>query len=120
MKVYELESVSLFRKYWGIFDLPFSLASGQLMFVSSLSNILKAQVSHLVIHIYFNRSRITILQNKVITHFFMLCEFILLKSCTVCFQRAMIAHKTQLVWFRILYIIFSRYMIINTYTLVKP
>ncbi|XP_059176212.1 N-acetylglucosaminyl-phosphatidylinositol de-N-acetylase-like [Physella acuta] len=77
IKVYELESVPLVRKYCGIFDLPLSLASGQLMFVSSLSNILKA-------------------------------------------QRAMIAHKTQLVWFRILYIIFSRYMVINTFTLVKP
>ncbi|KAI0216834.1 N-acetylglucosaminyl-phosphatidylinositol de-N-acetylase [Lamellibrachia satsuma] len=29
-------------------------------------------------------------------------------------QRAMFAHWSQFVWFRILYIIFSRYMIINT------
>lgn len=31
-------------------------------------------------------------------------------------QKAMLAHYTQLEWFRLLYIIFSRYMTINSFT----
>lgn len=31
-------------------------------------------------------------------------------------QRAMYAHRSQFVWFRALYVAFSRYMIVNTYT----
>ena len=31
------------------------------------------------------------------------------------FQQAMYAHWSQFTWFRLLYIMFSRYMIINTY-----
>jgi len=30
-------------------------------------------------------------------------------------QVAMYAHRSQLVWFRLLYVVFSRYMITNTY-----
>ncbi|KAK6192837.1 hypothetical protein SNE40_004238 [Patella caerulea] len=35
-------------------------------------------------------------------------------------QKAMFAHRSQLMWFRRLYIIFSRYMFINTFTQIKP
>jgi len=34
-------------------------------------------------------------------------------------QKAMLAHKSQMEWFRWLYIVFSRYMVINTYTQVS-
>ncbi|CAL1535421.1 unnamed protein product, partial [Lymnaea stagnalis] len=42
-QIYQLESISLLRKYLGILDLPCSLASGHPMFVLSPLNILKAQ-----------------------------------------------------------------------------
>ena len=32
------------------------------------------------------------------------------------FQRAMYAHQSQMVWYRMLYVTFSRYMAINTYS----
>ncbi|KAK0055033.1 N-acetylglucosaminyl-phosphatidylinositol de-N-acetylase [Biomphalaria pfeifferi] len=71
-QVYQLESVSLVRKYIGLLDLPLTVSSNKLTFVSSPRNILRA-------------------------------------------QQAMLTHKSQLEWFRILYIIFSRYMFMNTY-----
>lgn len=38
----------------------------------------------------------------------------------ICAQRAMVLHWTQLTWYRTLYIIFSRYMLINTVTVLQP
>ncbi|GFN95553.1 N-acetylglucosaminyl-phosphatidylinositol de-n-acetylase [Plakobranchus ocellatus] len=72
VKFFELESVSLPRKYISFLDLPFNMGSNHLTFVLSVTDILRA-------------------------------------------QRAMCAHRSQMVWFRALYIIFSRYMVINTF-----
>ncbi|BFZ18178.1 hypothetical protein BsWGS_21216 [Bradybaena similaris] len=75
-RLYVLESVPLIRQYISFLDLPLSLLTDHLTFVSSLTNIIYS-------------------------------------------QRAMYAHQTQFVWFRILHVIFSRYMVINTFVPVK-
>ncbi|CAG5123363.1 unnamed protein product [Candidula unifasciata] len=75
-RLYLLETVSLARQYISFLDLPLSLLTKKLTFVSSFSNI-------------------------------------------ICSQRAMYAHQTQFVWFRILHVIFSRYMVINTFVPVE-
>ncbi|XP_046839977.1 N-acetylglucosaminyl-phosphatidylinositol de-N-acetylase-like [Xenia sp. Carnegie-2017] len=73
VSVYTLDSVMLLRKYIFALDLIWSYFTRRLIYVSSLSHLLRC-------------------------------------------QKAMAAHKTQYVWFRKLYVIFSRYMIVNTLT----
>ncbi|KAK7466549.1 hypothetical protein BaRGS_00037371 [Batillaria attramentaria] len=71
--VYFLESVSLWRKYLGVFDLPFTLLSSSHVAVAGPQEIIRA-------------------------------------------QKAMLAHRSQLEWFRFLYILLSRYMVINSFS----
>ncbi|XP_041376927.1 N-acetylglucosaminyl-phosphatidylinositol de-N-acetylase-like [Gigantopelta aegis] len=73
---YVLETVSIWRKYISLMDLPYSILSGKNYFISTPNSIIKA-------------------------------------------QKAMYAHWSQFVWFRVLYILFSRYMIINTFQEIK-
>ncbi|GFR90710.1 phosphatidylinositol glycan anchor biosynthesis, class L [Elysia marginata] len=72
VKLLELETVGLLRKYTSFLELPFSLKGDLVTFVSPFTEILRA-------------------------------------------QKAMCAHNSQMVWFRVLYVIFSRYMVINTF-----
>ncbi|XP_046556857.1 N-acetylglucosaminyl-phosphatidylinositol de-N-acetylase-like isoform X1 [Haliotis rubra] len=72
IECYSLQSVNLLRKYTSLLDLPYSLYTADVVFVSSPCQVLTA-------------------------------------------QRAMYAHWSQFVWFRILFIFFSRYLIINTF-----
>ncbi|KAL8613196.1 hypothetical protein ACOMHN_043005 [Nucella lapillus] len=72
--VYYLESISLWRKYLGILDLPFTYLYSSHICLLSPANILRG-------------------------------------------QRAMLAHWSQLEWFRGLYIMLSRYMIVNSFTM---
>ncbi|KAJ7308795.1 hypothetical protein JRQ81_008061 [Phrynocephalus forsythii] len=71
-RVLTLETVSLFRKYLSLLDLPVSC-----------------------------------LQNRDVL-------FVLTEEEAEVAQRAMRCHRSQLLWFRHLYVIFSRYMVINT------
>ncbi|XP_071110878.1 N-acetylglucosaminyl-phosphatidylinositol de-N-acetylase-like [Haliotis cracherodii] len=73
IECYILQSVNLLRKYTSLLDLPYSVYTADVVYVSSPSQVLTA-------------------------------------------QRAMYAHWSQFVWFRILFIFFSRYLIINTFT----
>ncbi|KAK9874450.1 hypothetical protein WA026_002789 [Henosepilachna vigintioctopunctata] len=70
-KVYVLESINIFRKYWFILDIPLSF--------------LLSRTRYIVGH----HDRTTI-------------------------HQAMAQHKSQLLWFRKIYLIFSRYIVINT------
>ncbi|XP_074642785.1 N-acetylglucosaminyl-phosphatidylinositol de-N-acetylase-like isoform X2 [Tubulanus polymorphus] len=71
VEVFTLQSISLFRKYLFIFELPVSFIRSKLLFVSNLKSIIQA-------------------------------------------REALQAHKSQMVWFRYLHMIFSTYMVINT------
>ncbi|KAJ1366458.1 hypothetical protein KIN20_027128 [Parelaphostrongylus tenuis] len=77
VQIFVLDSVSLLRKYLGLFDAPISVARSPFQ--------------------YFARG----------------CD-------VVAAWRAMNAHRTQLVWFRFLYMIFSRYVYINTFRRIAP
>ena len=75
------------------------------MFLSSPQQIVLAQVRvfrTMLINYYGNATLITEIQYELYEFFFQ--------------QKAMHAHRSQLVWFRKLYILFSRFMIINTLT----
>ncbi|GBP94904.1 N-acetylglucosaminyl-phosphatidylinositol de-N-acetylase [Eumeta japonica] len=69
--VYTLDSVNMFRKYWGYLDLPLSFV------LSSKRYFLRWTESRRII-------------------------------------KAMKQHRSQMVWFRHLYVLFSRYIVINT------
>uniref|UniRef100_A0ACB8ECN7 Uncharacterized protein n=1 Tax=Sphaerodactylus townsendi TaxID=933632 RepID=A0ACB8ECN7_9SAUR len=71
-RVLTLETVSLFRKYLSVLDLPISCLRSQ--------DVL----------------------------------FVLTKEEAELAKRAMRCHHSQLLWFRRLYIVFSRYMVINS------
>ena len=45
------------------------------------------------------------------------CSYIIFKTRVLAFffQRAMVSHRSQLVWFRMLYILVSRYMVLNSF-----
>ncbi|ETN81341.1 N-acetylglucosaminyl-phosphatidylinositol de-N-acetylase domain protein [Necator americanus] len=77
VQIFVLDSVSLFRKYLGIFDAPFSVARSPFH--------------------YFARGR-----------------------DVAAAWRAMHTHRSQFVWFRFLYMIFSRYVYINTFRRIAP
>lgn len=68
-----LQTTSLWRKYLGVLDLPFSFLSASHVVVAGPRDIM-------------------------------------------CGERAMLAHRSQLEWFRFLYLLFSRYMVINSFS----
>lgn len=61
------------------------------------------------------QTRVSVHSNNIISwqveRFFVFCFFLLLFS----FQKAMQAHTSQYVWFRRLYTVFSRYLVVNTF-----
>ncbi|WKX89184.1 hypothetical protein Q1695_008663 [Nippostrongylus brasiliensis] len=77
VQIFVLDSVSLLRKYTGIFDAPLSVARSPFQ--------------------YFARGR-----------------------DVAAAWRAMRRHRSQFVWFRFLYMIFSRYIYINTFRRIAP
>lgn len=77
VQIFVLDSVSICRKYLGIFDAPLSVARSPFH--------------------YFARGR-----------------------DVAAAWRAMSTHRSQLVWFRFLYMIFSRYVYINTFRRIAP
>lgn len=77
VQIFVLDSVSLFRKYLGIFDAPMSVARSPFQYFARGSDVVAA-------------------------------------------WRAMSAHRSQFVWFRFLYMIFSRYVYINTFRRIAP
>ncbi|XP_076434570.1 N-acetylglucosaminyl-phosphatidylinositol de-N-acetylase-like isoform X2 [Babylonia areolata] len=68
-----LESISVWRKYLGILDLPFTFLLSSHTCLLSPAHVLRG-------------------------------------------QRAMVAHRSQLEWFRMVYIVLSRYMVVNSFT----
>lgn len=80
--VFALESVSIFRKYASVFDLPLSLMLNYMLPSKPWTEIISASDRSIVIE-------------------------------------ALSQHKSQMVWFRRLYSIFSRYLFINTFQVYK-
>lgn len=93
-----LESVNIIRKYIQLLDLPVSLLS--------------ASYWYLVTHEQKRTIKVNILPHygKIINQPFNASLFNIIFPL----QNAMAAHKSQYVWFRKLYMIFSRYTFINT------
>lgn len=92
-KLYILESVNIIRKYIQFLDLPISLLTSSYWYLVTYEQ-------RKFIHVSIVRKKIKIISIKRIFKFL--------------FQTAMSAHKSQYVWFRKIYMIFSRYTFINT------
>lgn len=88
--VYELETVSVFRKYLGVLDLIFTALNYLILRISCRDRGVTYYYYFAGVSEYLGRE-----------------------------LRAMIAHESQLVWFRWLYISFSRYMFINEYKKIR-
>lgn len=97
-KMYVLESVNILRKYTMLLDLPISLLSASYWYLVSFEQRRNIRVS-----ICCRMARSARSCNVWIIILFKFCQ-----------QMAMKAHKSQYVWFRKLYMGFSRYTFINT------
>jgi N-acetylglucosaminylphosphatidylinositol deacetylase len=95
--IYSLTTVSIFRKYSSLMDLIFSL--GEVKF-DSLTLLRHPNIQY----------------SKVPKSLLFLNNFGDWLKC----RKAMKLHDSQMVWFRHLYILFSRYMFINNLQLVEP
>ncbi|KAI9293826.1 LmbE-like protein, partial [Neoconidiobolus thromboides FSU 785] len=87
---YQLESIPLLRKYISIFDLIFTLSKIDYTFSSIRHNLPDINVPNQILVISS--------LNQVLTS-----------------RNAMYQHQSQMVWFRHLYILFSRYMFISSF-----
>lgn len=88
IKGWQLESTNIIKKYLGILDLLFVLFQLLLMNIFSKLSSSANQSSSRLIFLHFN-----LLENF----------------------KAMKAHYSQFVWFRYLFVLFSRYSFINTF-----
>lgn len=86
--VYVLETVNLMRKYWLLLDIPVSFLLSRIRYFSYYGIIF-------ILYIFYFRYVVTSADRAVI-------------------HKAMKQHQSQLVWFRRLYMLFSRYMLINS------
>lgn len=100
-KLYVLESVNIIRKYIQLLDLPVSLLSASYWYLVTYEQKRTIKVNRNILSRY----------GKIINHFFNASLF---SNVIFLLQSAMAAHKSQYVWFRKLYMIFSRYTFINT------
>ena len=90
-RILVLETVNIGRKYLSIFDVLISLVISTNWYVKSSIQLWS------VCKKVFNRTILNWKDRKIV-------------------QNAMHQHKSQMVWFRKLYIVFSRYMLINSLT----
>lgn len=98
-KLYVLESVNIIRKYVQFLDLPISLLSASYWYLITYDQKNNIKVSVQLTYIISSKTLISIIVANI-------------KELPL--QKAMAAHKSQYVWFRKLYMIFSRYTFINT------
>lgn len=96
-----LESVNIIRKYIQLLDLPVSLLSASYWYLVTYEQKRTIKVNRNILPHY----------GKIINQPFNASLFANIISFL---QNAMAAHKSQYVWFRKLYMIFSRYTFINT------
>ena len=89
--VYVLETVNLLRKYWLLLDIPVS----------------------------FLLSRIRLVSGGVFSGVTVCSRYLVTSTDRALLHRAMRQHESQLVWFRRLYMLFSRYMLINSLQLME-
>lgn len=89
VQLYKLPTVTLARKYIGLGDLPLAVAN----------------------HFMTTKSKENDASRRIL--------FISSPAQYLIAHRAMRQHITQLVWFRWLYVVFSRYMIINELIMVQ-
>ena len=80
--LFALETVSLFRKYTSLLDLPLTLVSNHMLPCKPWTELLSFEERSIAI-------------------------------------RALYRHQSQMVWFRVLYSIFSRYLFLNTFQVYK-
>lgn len=98
-KLYVLESVNIIRKYVQLLDLPISLLSASYWYLITYDQKNNIKVSVQLTYIISSKTLIFIIVANI-------------KELPL--QKAMAAHESQYVWFRKLYMIFSRYTFINT------
>lgn len=101
-KLYVLESVNIIRKYIQLLDLPISLLSASYWYLVTYEQKRTIKVNWNILSHY----------GKIINYSFNVAN--LFPNVIFLLQSAMAAHKSQYVWFRKLYMIFSRYTFINT------
>ncbi|KAG0253637.1 N-acetylglucosaminyl-phosphatidylinositol de-N-acetylase [Mortierella polycephala] len=102
---YVLKSISLLRKYISILDLPFTMAMTEALMplVSQLTG--HGSVAVLIGGQNSATNRTNLRPSELL--------FVSAPSAIVQAKGAMEKHESQMVWFRKLYVIFSRYMSIN-------
>lgn len=138
-----LVTVDLFRKYIFFLDLPLSwLLTSSLCCTISCQGYMQAKVRRFAArNMFFNRCRIVAVQQRqgyiesvsqgfiecsgytgqvhtVYTHMFIGFALYYLRVSPFVFQAAMLCHRSQLLWFRYLYVTFSRYMFTNTFRII--
>ncbi|KAF9923407.1 hypothetical protein FBU30_006541 [Linnemannia zychae] len=103
---YVLKSVSLIRKYISIFDLPFTMLSTEAL-MPQFSQLLGLSGSAALAGGSTNsvRNRANIRPQELL--------YVSSPAAVVQARKAMEKHESQMVWFRKIYVLFSRYMSVN-------
>ena len=108
--LYTLESVGIVRKYIGVLDIA----------VTSLLSLFSRERSSVTLHHNWSNAVPPLAQVLTKTSSYSKMINVCHSAAPLTSHSLMVAHDSQYVWFRCLFVIFSRYAYINTLILVTP